>query len=71
MFARLRLGKIKQNYIRVSLHSFQNYFAAIPGNVKVANVEVGSEVGQLALCARLQVNEPEILMLDFSSQINE
>ncbi len=57
-FSRLWLGKIKQDYIRVPLHSFENNFAAIPGDVKVANVEVRREIGQLTLGTGLQINEP-------------
>src|SRR5882724_12842003 len=37
-------------------------------DVEVANVEVGSEVGQLALCTRLQIDQPEILVLNLSPQ---
>src|SRR6058998_121238 len=44
---------------------------AIRRDVKVANVEVRSEVGQLPLGAGLQVDEPEILMLNLSSQEDE
>src|ERR1700726_2385806 len=64
-------GEIQQHYIRALLHSFENNFAAVWGDVEVSNVEVGSEVGQLPLGARLQVDEPEILMLDLSSQEHE
>ena len=53
------------------LHSFKNNFTAVWGDIEVANVEVGRKVGQLPLSARLQVDEPEILMLNLSSQEDE
>ena len=53
------------------LHSFEDNFATVWGDVKVLNVEVRSEVGQLPLGARLQIDEPEIFMLNVSSQLNE
>ena len=64
-------GEIQQHHIRMLLRSFKDNFAAVWRDVEVANVEVGSEVGQLPLGARLKVDEPEILMLDLSSQEHE
>ena len=64
-------GEIEQHHIRTLLHSFEDDFAAVRGDVEVANVEVGSEVGQLPLGAVLQVDEPEILVLNLSSQEHE
>jgi hypothetical protein len=52
----------------VFLHSVKGNFTAIWGDVEVTNVEVGSELGQPPLGARLQVDQPEILMLNLSSQ---
>ena len=63
--------EIQQHHIGALLHSFEDNFAAVWRDVEVANVEVGSEVGQLPLGARLQVDEPEILMLNLSSQEHE
>jgi hypothetical protein len=65
---RLWSGEIQQHHVRALLHSFEDKLAAIWGDVEVANAEVGSEVGQLPLDTRLQVDEPEILMLNLSSQ---
>ena len=53
------------------LHSFEDDFTAVWGNVEGANIEVGREVGQLSLGTRLQVYEPEILVLNLSSQEHE
>jgi hypothetical protein len=44
---------------------------AVWRDIEVPNVKVGREVGQLPLSTRLQVDEPEILMLNFSSQEND
>jgi hypothetical protein len=63
--------EIQQHHIRALLHSFEDNFTAVWGDVEVANVEVTSEVSQLSLGARLQVDEPEILMLNLSSQEHE
>jgi hypothetical protein len=60
-------GEIEQHHIRALLHSFEGNFAAVRRDVEVANVEVGRKVGQLPLGARLQVDEPEILMVNLSS----
>ena len=69
----LRLGtmKIQQGDVRALLLSLENNFMAVCGNVKVANIEVGRQVGQLALGACLEVDEPEILMLNLASQNHE
>ena len=61
-------GEIEQNYIGEVLLSFEDNFTAVWGDVEAVNVEVWSEVGQLPFGARLQINEPEILMLNLSSQ---
>lgn len=53
------------------LDSLEDDFVAVWGDVEIANVEVWREVGQLALGARVEVNEPEILVLNFTAQENE
>ena len=60
--------QIHQHHFRALLHTFEDYVTAVWGNVKVANIEVGTEASQLPLRTRLQVDEPEILMLNLSSQ---
>src|ERR1700675_3021668 len=65
---RLRSGEIQQHHIRALLPSFENNFTSIRRNVEVLNVEIGSELGQLPLGARLQLDEPQILMSNLSSQ---
>src|ERR1700688_614240 len=64
-------GKVQKHDFRVFLHSFKDDFAAIWGDVEVTNVEVGSEVGQLPLGACIQIDQPEIFMLNLSPQENE
>ena len=64
-------GQIQQDYVRALLHPFEDDFTTVRGDVEVANVKVGREVGQLPLGARLEVDEPEILMLNVSSQEHE
>src|SRR6266851_5554980 len=67
-FRGLRPGEIQEHHIRKLLHSFEDNFTSVWRDVEVANVEVGSEVGQLVLCTRLQVDQPKILVLNLSSQ---
>ena len=61
-------GEIQQYYLRTILHSFENDFLAVWRQIKVANVEVGRQVGQLLFSASLQVDKPKILVLDLSTQ---
>ena len=49
-------GEIQQCYLRTILHSFENEFLAVWRQIKVANVEVRRQVGQLLLSASLQVD---------------
>jgi hypothetical protein len=53
------------------LHSFEHNFTAVRRNVEVPDVEVRSEMSQLPLGSRLQVDLPKILMLNLSSQKHE
>src|ERR1700682_6317596 len=69
--AGLASGEIQQRHIRALLHSFEDNFTTIRRDVEVANIEVGSEFGQLPLGARLQVDEPEVFMSNLSSQEHE
>ncbi len=48
--------EFQQHHIGVFLDTFENNVAAVWRNVEIANVEIGGEVGQLALGARLQVD---------------
>jgi hypothetical protein len=64
-------GEIQKFHIRALLHSFEDDFTAIRCDVEVANVEVRSEVGQLPLGTRLQVDKPEILVFNLSTQEHE
>lgn len=61
------MREIHEHYVGALLHSFEDDFAAVRGYVKVADIEVGGEVSQLAFGAGFEVDEPEILMLNFSS----
>src|SRR5258708_14495614 len=63
-----RAGEIQEHHIREALHSVEYNFTCVWRDVEVANVEVCSEVGQLALLPRLQVDQPEILVLNLSAQ---
>ena len=65
------MWEIQEHHIRALLHSFEDNFAAIRGDVEVANIEVRREVRQLPFRACLEVDDPEILVLNFSSQKNE
>ena len=63
--------EIQEDHIRVLLHPFEDSLTAVWRDVEVANVEIGSEIGQPSLGARLQLEKPEILMLNVSSQKHE
>ena len=65
------LWEIEECDVGEILDSFEDDFVAVWGNIKIANVEVWSEVAQLAFGARVEVNEPEILVLNFTAQENE
>jgi hypothetical protein len=52
-FGESRLGEIQQCHIRLFLHSFEDDFAAVRGNIERANVEVRGQVCQLPLGAGL------------------
>ncbi len=43
------------------LQSLQNNFLAVGGDVEIANVEIGSQIGQLALGAGFQIPRPLLL----------
>jgi len=53
------------------LGALKNELASVWRDVEVANVEVGREVGQGALCACIEVDEPEILVFDLALQEHE
>jgi hypothetical protein len=51
-----RPGKVYQDHVRMLLHSLENNVLPVGRDVEVADVEVGCDVGQLALHARLQID---------------
>jgi hypothetical protein len=61
-------GEIQQHYVRALLCALENDFATVCGDVEVADVEIGREIGQLSLGARIQIDEPEVLMFNFTSE---
>jgi hypothetical protein len=63
-----RSRKIQHHHIGTLLDSFQDDFPAVWGEVEIANIEVGRKIRQLPLGARVQIDEPEILMLYLSPQ---
>ncbi len=63
--------KIKQRNVRAILYAFQNKFVAVGGDVEVANVEIRWEISQFTFGPGVQVDEPQILMFDVSSQDHE
>lgn len=64
------MGKIQKHHTRVLLYTFENYFPAIGGDIEVLNVKAGWKMGELLRIARLQVDAPQILMLDLSLEHN-
>ena len=65
------LWEIEECDVGEVLDSFEDDFVAIRRNIEIANVEVWSEIGQLSLGAGVEVDEPEILVLNFASQEDE
>jgi hypothetical protein len=65
------LGQIQGDHFGVLLGAFENEFACVWRDVEVANVEVGREVGQGALRACVEVDEPEIFVFNLSLQEHE
>jgi hypothetical protein len=45
--------EIQKGYVGLLLHSLEDNFATVRGNVEVADIEVCAQVSQLALGARL------------------
>ncbi len=66
-----RSRKIQHHHVGTLLDSFQDHFPAVWGEVEIANIEVGRKIRQLPLGARVQVDEPEILVLNLSPQDQE
>jgi len=50
----------------VFLGAFENHFLAAWGDIEIANIEVWREVGEFALDACIEVDEPEILVFNFA-----
>ena len=53
------------------LRPLENKFSAVRRDVEVANIEVGREVGQGALRACVEVDQPEILVFNLALQEHE
>jgi hypothetical protein len=66
-----RSRKIQHHHIGTLVDSFQDDFAAVWGEVEIANIEVGRKIRQLPFRGCVQVDEPEILVLDLSPQDQE
>lgn len=52
------LGKIELNYVGMFFGAFEDDVATVWGNVEVANVEAGGQVGQLRFGARFEIDAP-------------
>ena len=64
-------GKIQQHYVRPILSAFEHDVAAVGSDVKIAKIEIRRQIRQLALAAGIEIDEPEILVLNFSPQNDE
>lgn len=62
------LREIKQYDVRSLLYPFEDDVTSIRGYIEVLNIEIGTEVGQLALDAGLKIDEPKILMLNLTAE---
>ena len=67
----LLTGKIEKGDVGALLDTFKDQFVGVGGDVEVANVEVGGEIGELALDAGFEVDEPKIFVLDFAAEEDE
>ena len=67
----LQVRQVQQDDIGALLRSFQDNFAAVWGDVEVANIEIRSEIGQLPLGGGPEVDEPEILVVNLSAKQHE
>jgi len=58
------LRQLQQHDIRVFLHPFEHDAVSAGRDVEVAYDKVRGQVGQLPLGARLEIDEPEVLVLN-------
>ena len=63
--------EIDEHDFRVFLHALEDDLAAVWSNVEIPKVEVGRQVGQLALGSCLQIDQPEVLVLALSPHQHE
>jgi len=61
-------GEIEQHHIRALLHSFEGNFAAVRRDVEVANDEIRRKLGEYAPGTRSKIEEPKVLMADFTAR---
>jgi hypothetical protein len=60
--------EIEDGNVGALLCSFEDDLLAVWGDIKVADIEIGREVSELALGAGVEVQEPEILVFDLTVQ---
>ena len=65
------LRYFEQDDIGLLLHLLQNKLTPVWGDIEVSHLEVWSEIGQLVLDARVQVDQPQILVLEIASRNDE
>jgi hypothetical protein len=65
------LRSIDQHDVRVLLQAIEHDLAAVVGDIEVFDDEVATEVRQPPLGPGFEIDEPEILPLDLSSQHNQ
>ena len=65
------LRHIQRHDVRLLLRALDDRFAAVGRDVEVANLEGRREIGQLSLGAGLQIDEPQVLVLDLAAQEHE
>lgn len=63
--------EINQFYIRALLYPFEDNFMSVLRDIEILNIEIRREIGQLSFDTCVQVNEPEILVLEPSSEGDE
>ena len=67
----LLAGKVEKGYVGALLYALQDQLVSIGRDVEVANVEVGGKIGELALSAGFEIDEPKIFVLDFAAEQDE
>jgi len=62
------MREIQKYHIRVLLYPFEDRISAISGDIEVSNVKLRRQMSKLLRLAGLQVDSPQVLMLNRALQ---